>query len=109
MNEAEFLERIYSGVKPGMVVQKPKKQSRITKVTETGSIYYLIGSSNEKAVTRADLVAVYRELASGTLTNKVIKAISGTARPCNVTTIHWLLHELHLASQSPDGEWRRAW
>lgn len=109
MTEAQFLDHVYSIVKPGMEVRKPNKLSKIMNITDTGNIYYLIGSSNKKAVTREDLVAVYRALAAGTLTNKVIRDISGTARPCNATTIQWILRELKLATQGSEGAWQRTW
>lgn len=109
MTLAQFLDRIYGGVRPGMEVHKPNKTSKILNVTESGSIYYLIGTKNKKAVTRDDLTAVYAALAVGQLTNATIRFIAGTARPCNVTTIKWMLNELKLATERPDGTWQRRW
>lgn len=109
MTEVQFLDKIYTSVKPGMVVRKPNKLSKIIKVTEQGNIYYLIGTENSKAVTKNDLVAVYRALNDGTLTNKTIRDISGSARPCNATTLQWILREFNLAKESSNGIWHRTW
>ena len=109
MTLEQFLDRVYSGVRPGMEVQKPRKLSRILSVTESGNIYYLIGDSNKKAVTPADLAAIYEALADGLLTKAKIREIAGAPRPCHVTTIHWMLRKLQLATEQPDGSWRRTW
>jgi hypothetical protein len=109
MTEAQFLSRVYSTVKAGMEIRKPHKLSKILNVTDTGNIYYLIGTSNKKAVTRADLVSVYQALTAGNLTNTTIRVISGKNKPCNATTIQWILRELNLAIEGPDGVWHPSW
>ena len=109
MEQGEFLHRIYSKVKPGVLIQKPRKMSKVLTVTPNGHIYYLIGASRRKAVTRHDLIAVYHALAENRLTNATIKGIAGRSRPCNVTTVQWILRECGLATPIPDGTWRRTW
>jgi hypothetical protein len=109
MTLEQFLERIYGGARPGVEVHKPNKTSRIVNVTESGSIYYLIGTKHKKAVRRVELVAVYGALIDGTLTNRKIVEIAGSARPCNVTTIQWMLREFRLAAERADGAWQRGW
>ena len=109
MTEARFLYQVYSCVTPGMPVIKPKKVSTILNVTESGNIYYRIGTDNMKAITRSDLVAVYAALSAGTLTNQALRRISGSARPCNTTTLQWLLRTTDLANEGIDGAWQKNW
>ena len=63
----------------------------------------------EKAVTRDHLAAVYDALTRGRVTRRELYQLVGSARPCNVTTITWMLREFGLASEDPDGVWRAAW
>jgi len=105
MTEQEFLQVIYSGIKPGMDVQKPNKLSRILDVTQAGNIYYLIGEQNKKAVTKKDLREVYRHLSDGNLTNRKISEISGSSRPCNNSTVKWILSRFNLAEKDAKGNW----
>ncbi len=109
MTEQQFLDLVYSNVKIGMSIQKPQKISKILNITAEGHIYYLIGNSNKKAVTRNDLIAVYQLLNVGSLTDKDIKEISGKARPCNTTTMHWILQEFNLATRLDNGNWACHW
>ncbi len=109
MTQTQFLDFVYSKIKPGMEVKKPRKRSKIIDVTASGNIYYLIGTSNKKAVTTGDLIAVYQALAAGSLTNRTIGEISGKARPCNATTIKWILRQLDLATEGPSGIWQPNW
>lgn len=96
MTQHQFLDYIYAIVKPGMEVVKPRKISEILKVTDQGDIFYRIGQNNHKAVTRTDLINLYQALRKGELTDKVIRAIAGPSRPCNKTTIDWLVVKLNL-------------
>lgn len=105
----EFLERIYSQVRPGMKVSKPRSVSRIIDISQKGNIYYSIGIKSKKAVTRGDLITIYNALVAGNLTNQTIEEMSGAARPCNVTTIKWIIKELNLATEQPGGTWHRTW
>jgi hypothetical protein len=109
MTEQEFLKFIYSSIHPGMEVRKPKKISRILDVTPDGKIYYLIGTQNKKAVTRDDLCKIYRLLSKGGLSNNKIAEISGTSRPCNNTTVKWILTHFGLARQDVLGYWQATW
>ena len=45
MNESKFIEIIYGSIEVGMVIKKPKKDSVILNITESGNIYYRIGVS----------------------------------------------------------------
>ncbi|NHQ59583.1 hypothetical protein G9409_03100 [Chlorobium sp. BLA1] len=109
MTEYDFIEVIYSGIKPGMEVRKPNKISKILEVTQDRKIYYLIGTKNKKAVTLEDLQEIYRNLVSGSLTNKKIVEISGDSRPCNTTTVKWILENFKLAYQAANGQWKPNW
>jgi hypothetical protein len=108
MSQEEFLEAIYDYIKIGMEVRKPNKISKILDVTPQGHIYYLIGSQNKKAVTKNELIQVYNELNSGYLSMKKLRSIVTKSKPCNVTTIKWILSSLDLAYANGK-DWKRTW
>ena len=99
MNETTFLEMIYGSIDVGMIIKKPKKDSVILAITEGGHIYYQIGANNKKAVTKDELSQTHQALTAGVLSRKQLKNIIGTAKPCNATTIKWLLIHSGLAGR----------
>ncbi len=109
INETKFLEIVYGSIKVGMVIKKPKKDSVILKITEGGNIYYQIGVSNQKAVTKKELSQTYKALRKGLLSRSHLYKIVTPAKPCNVTTIKWLLTNSGLVKENADGtlvRWR---
>ncbi len=109
MVREEFLKLIYQNIHVDMIIQKPRKVSRILEITNSGSIYYLIGDANRKAVTRHQLGQVYDELSLRPLTTKRIHEIVTKSNPCNVTTIKWLLKTCALAFEDENRCWQRSW
>lgn len=98
ITEEHYLNYVYGSLKVGMVIEKPRKLSQILRITSNGDIYYRIGTVHEKSITKTDFIKIYEALRSGTLTESRIKEIAGTSKPCNKTTIEWLVKELKLAS-----------
>ncbi|MDE0284096.1 MAG: hypothetical protein OXN26_06030 [Gammaproteobacteria bacterium] len=104
MNESEFIEIIYGSIEVGMVIRKPNQDSVILNITENGNIYYRIGESNRKAVTKNELSKTYKLLSEGALSSSHLYEIVTTAKPCNATTIKWLLKHSGLARENDNGE-----
>ena len=110
MRSSEFLDEIYGSIEVGTKIRKPKKMSEVLRITENGHIYYRIGSANQKAVTRKELLAVFGVLdAEGFVSKAQIREIATRAKPCNVTTIEWLLLNAGVAKQEEPGGMTRAW
>ena len=109
MNQDEFLEAIYDSIEIGNVIHKPRKQSEVLNIKENGNIYYRIGKSNEKAVTKRELSETYKILRKGGLTNSHLNEIVTTSKPCNVTTIKWLLIHSGVARENNDGTFAKRW
>ena len=103
MNETKFLEIIYGSINVGSVIKKPRKDSVILNITEDGNIYYRIGVNNQKAVTKSELYQTYKALGTGLLSSAHLYEIVTSAKPCNVTTIKWLLTHSGLARENADG------
>lgn len=104
MNESKFIEIIYGSIEVGMVIKKPKKDSVILNITESGNIYYRIGVSNQKAVTKNELSQTYKVIRKGLLSRSKLYEIVTSAKPCNATTIKWLLTHSGLAKENDVGE-----
>lgn len=104
MNESEFIEIIYRSIEVGMVIKKPKKNSVILNITENGNIYYRIGIRNQKSVTKNELSQTYKILIKGLLSSSHLYEIVTSAKPCNATTIKWLLTHSGLARENDAGE-----
>lgn len=109
MNESKFIEIIYGSIEVGTVIKKPKKDSAILNITENGNIYYRIGDSNQKAVTKNELSKTYKVLSEGSLSNSHLYEIVTSAKPCNATTIKWLLTHSGLVKESADGTLVKWW
>lgn len=97
MTQQEFLHTIYSNIKPGMVVIKPIKNSKILSISKLKHIWYRIGIKNEKNVSEKELKQIYKWLDREPLPTKVIARIVTPAKTCNVTTIKWMLTHFNLA------------
>ena len=104
MNETKFLEIIYGAIEVGMIIKKPKKDSVILNITEDGNIYYQIGVNNQKAVTKCELSQTYKVLRKGLLSRSQLYEIVGSSKPCNATTIKWLLTHSDLVRENAAGK-----
>ena len=109
MNENQYLQVIYGSIKVGMRVPKPRKTSEILNIKENGNIYYRIGNANEKAVTKTELSQTYGILKKRRLSNSHLNDIATSSKPCNVTTIKWLLTHSGVAIENADGTFSKAW
>lgn len=109
MNKIIFLETIYSSIKVGDFIQKPTKVTEILDITESGHIYYRIGKKNRKAVTKSELIKVFEILTKRDITNSDIRDIATKAKPCNVTSIKWLLTNSGLVIEQSKGVFRKNW
>ena len=109
MTEDEFLASIYASISVGDSIEKPRSTSEVLDIAENGDISYQIGVKNKKAVTRCELRATYRALRIGALRNYQLNQITTSAKPCNVTTIKWLITIAGLARENVDKTYTRLW
>ena len=109
MNLLKFLDRIYNSIKVGDLIQKPRKVSEILNITDGGHIYYRIGEKNKKAVTKQELSQTFKILQNRDLTNVDIRKITTKAKPCNVTSIKWLLTNSGLVVEKSTGVFSKTW
>ncbi|WP_423908773.1 hypothetical protein [Candidatus Spongiihabitans sp.] len=109
MNATKFIKRIYESISIGTVIRKPKKDSVVLDIKENGNIYYRIGVSNKKFVTKNELSQTYEILRKGHLSNAHLYEIVTSSKPCNATTIKWLLEHSGLAKETADGTFAKRW
>lgn len=109
MDESQFLMVIYDSIEVGTKIRKPRKISEVLRITENGNIYYRIGENNQKAVTKVELVKTYKVLKKGKLSNSDLSKIVTKSKPCNVTTIKWLLIHANIAMENTDGTFTNCW
>ncbi|WP_206745096.1 hypothetical protein, partial [Vibrio vulnificus] len=105
-----FLASIYDQISVGMKIDKPKVISEILEIYSNGNIYYRVGAKNKKFVSRSELSALFDLLDSGnTVTSKHIRSIIPSSKPCNATTIKWLLKRSDLVGVNDKDEFSRKW
>lgn len=109
MNTELFLDSIYKSIKVGGMIQKPTKQSEILEIHKNGNIYYRIGTTNKKAVTKSELVKTFEILQKRELLTTDIAKIATSSKPCNVTSIKWLLTNSGLVKESSNGSYTKKW
>ena len=109
MKVGTFIESIYDSIEVGTMIQKPTKQSEILDIRKNGNIYYRIGSDNKKAVTKCELVKAFDILQIRELQTSDIAEIATSAKPCNVTSIKWLLTNSGLVEETANGTFKRKW
>ena len=109
MKAEEFLRAIYNSIEVGAMIQKPTKQSEILEICENGNIYYRIGKKNKKAVTRSELAKVFEILQRRELLASDISEIATSAKPCNVTSIKWLITNAGVVAKTPENTFKRKW
>ncbi|MEZ9198534.1 hypothetical protein [Shewanella sp. 10N.286.54.B9] len=109
MTENEFISTIYAGINVGDIIKKPKVTSEILAMMQNGNIYYRIGERNKKFVSKNELVDIYAVLRTGELSTKVIRSIVPKSKPCNSTTIQWLITHTGLAKRNLHGNFAKNW
>lgn len=109
MNVESFLERVYDSIEVGMMIKKPTKQSEILDIRDNGNIYYRIGATNKKAVTKSELARAFEILKKRKLENSDIAEIATSSKPCNITSIRWLLTNSGLVEETTSGTFTRTW
>ena len=109
MNQAQFLEKIYSGVETGMKVLVPKRKTDILEISDTGEIIYMIADTYRKVLSKQELLDVYQQLCIGPIKTSNLRKIATPTRTCNVSTIRWLLWRFDLATEQSDRSWVRNW
>ncbi len=107
MNESDFLSRVYGSISAGDIIKKPKVTARLIAIKKNNDIVYSVGKNQRKSVTEAELKIVYNILKDRKLTTADIRKIVPSSRPCNSTTIKWLLTHSKLASITPDGGYKK--
>ncbi len=109
MTKQAFFDVIYNKLRPGMNILVPKRVSAIEQISETGDIIYCLNRSYRKSLSRDELSRVYDELESGDLTTNKLRKIVTTSRPCNVSTIKWILRKFELATETDRNVWHKNW
>lgn len=109
MNEIIFLYEIYNSIKVGAMIQKPTKESEILDISENGNIYYRIGKINKKFVSKKELIESFQILQHRDLNNLDIKKIVPSSKPCNATSIKWLLTNSGLVVEKSKGLYVKNW
>jgi hypothetical protein len=109
MTENEFIDSIYRQLRPGMDIVKPRKTTKLLRITHDRKIYYRIGENNEKYVSEEMLRKCYRRLSSRNgLSSSEISDVAGANSPCNKTTIEWILKMGNFAALNGK-VWLRQW
>lgn len=109
MTESEFVSKIYTVIRVGDPIPKPRATSEVLDIKENGNIYYRVGKSNKKYVSTRELVVVYAVLSCGELSIKAIRNVIPKSKPCNSTTIQWLLTHAGLAKRNQHGSFSKNW
>jgi hypothetical protein len=109
MTESEFVSTIFKAIKVGDLIKKPRVTSVILAIEDSEKIFYRVGKTNMKFVSSKELVDVYAVLSSGELSIKAIRNIIPKSKPCNSTTIQWLLTHAELANRNQGGGFTKSW
>lgn len=109
MNVNKLIKRIYDSISVDTTILKPQKNSVVLCIKENGNIYYRIGVSNKKFVTKNELSQTYEILRKGQLSNAHLYKIVPSSKPCNATTIKFLLKHSGLAKEIADGKLAKQW
>lgn len=109
MTESEFVSTIFNSIKVGDLIEKPRVTSEILAIEGSEKIFYRVGETNKKFVSKRELVDVYAVLFNGELSIKAIRNIIPKSKPCNSTTIQWLLTHAEIAKRNHHGCFSKAW
>ncbi|MBW8186192.1 hypothetical protein [Shewanella nanhaiensis] len=109
MTESEFVSAVFENIRVGDPVKKPRSTSEILAIKYQEKIYYRIGKSNKKFVSKEELTEVFAVISSGEISIKAIRKIIPDSKPCNSTTIQWLLTNAKLANRSSKGSFTKSW